>query len=154
MDKPEGMESGPTLSGLLRQASAFVRDFVAFAGVSGVIAAALAVLAACFEGVGLLLLVPLLPVITSSDSGSGWSHRLLAQAFEITGAQTRTARLSLLLGVFAVLVVVRAIIVARRNIMLSQIEAGFVDTVRVRLARLLAGAPWPVRAYSMRASPS
>jgi len=144
MDKPEGMESGPTLSGLLRQASAFVRDFAAFAGVSGVIAAALAVLAACFEGVGLLLLVPLLSVITSSDSGSGWSHRLLAQAFEITGAQTRTARLSLLLGVFAVLVVVRAIIVARRNIMLSQIEAGFVDTVRVRLARRLAGAPWPV----------
>src|SRR5215467_8953270 len=105
MDKPEGMESGPTLSGLLRQASAFVRDFAAFAGVSGVIAAALAVLAACFEGVGLLLLVPLLSVITSSDSGSGsgWSHRLLAQAFEITGAQTRTARLSLLLGVFVAL---------------------------------------------------
>src|SRR5215470_12127285 len=28
--------------------------------------------------------------------------------------------------------------------MLSQIATGFVDTVRVRLARRLAGAPWPV----------
>jgi ATP-binding cassette subfamily C protein len=144
MSKPEGMESSPAMSRLLRQARAFVRDFAAFAGVSGVIAAALAVLAACFEGVGLLLLVPLLSVITASDHGGGWTHRLLVQAFDFAGAQTRTARLSLLLGLFAVLVVVRAIIVARRNIMLWQIEVGFVDTVRARLARRLAAAPWPV----------
>ena len=109
---------------------------------SGLLAVALAVLAAAFEGVGLLLLVPLLSVITSSDSGGGWTHQLPAQAFDITGAQTCTARL--LLGLFAVLVIVRAMFVARRNIMLSQIEVGFVDTVRTRLARRLAGAPRPV----------
>jgi ABC-type multidrug transport system fused ATPase/permease subunit len=144
MSKPEGMESGPAISRLLRQAIAFVRDFAAFAGASGVLAAALAVIAAAFEGVGLLLLVPLLSVVTSSDNGPGWTHRLLAQAFDVAGAQTRTARLSLLLGLFAVLIVVRAIVVARRNIMLLRIEVGFIDTVRARLARRLAAAPWPV----------
>jgi ABC-type siderophore export system fused ATPase/permease subunit len=64
--------------------------------------------------------------------------------FEIAGAQTRTARLSLLLGLFAGLVVIRAIIVSRRNIMLAQIEMGFIEMIRARLARRLAAAPWPV----------
>jgi ABC-type multidrug transport system fused ATPase/permease subunit len=144
MNKPEVTESGLPISGLLRQAIAFVRDFAAFAGLSGVIASALAVLAASFEGAGLLLLVPLLSLITASDTGTGWTHRFLMQAFEIAGAQTRTARLSLLLGLFAGLVVIRAIIVARRNIMLVRIEMGFIETVRARLARRLAAAPWPV----------
>jgi ATP-binding cassette subfamily C protein len=142
MNEPEVIESG--LSGLLRQAIAFVQDFAAFAGLSGVMAAALAVLAASFEGVGLLLMVPLLSLITSSDTGTGWTHRLLAQVFEIASAQTRTARLSLLLGLSAGLVIIRAIIVARRNIMLAQIEIGFIQTVRARLAGRLAAAPWPV----------
>jgi len=60
MNKPEVTESGLPISGLLRQAIAFVRDFAAFAGLRGIMASALAVLAASFEGVGLLLLVPLL----------------------------------------------------------------------------------------------
>ncbi|MFZ2080554.1 MAG: ABC transporter ATP-binding protein [Xanthobacteraceae bacterium] len=107
-------------------------------------ASALAVLAATFEGAGLLLLVPLLSLITASDTGTGWTHRFLMQAFEIAGAQTRTARLSLLLGLFAGLVVIRAIIVARRNVTLARIEMGFIETVRARLAGRLAAAPWPV----------
>ncbi len=129
---------------LLRQGTAFVRDFAAFAGLRGVVASALAVLAATFEGVGLLLLVPILSVVPAADTGAGWTHRFVAQAFEIAGALTRTARLTLLLGLFAGLVVIRAIVVARRNIMLSQIGIGFIETVRTRLARRLAAAPWPV----------
>lgn len=144
MNKPEVNESGLAISGLLPQAIAFVRDFAAFAGLSGVVASALAVLAASLEGVGLLLLVPLLSLITASDTDTGWMRGLLMHAFEIAGAQSRTARLSLLLGLFAGLVVIRAIIVARRNLMLAQIEIGFIEMVRARLARRLAAAPWPV----------
>ncbi|MGN6750668.1 MAG: ABC transporter ATP-binding protein [Xanthobacteraceae bacterium] len=142
--KPALTQSVSPIAALFRQTIAFVRDFAAFAGLSGVIAAALAVLAAIFEGVGLLLLVPLLSIVTVSDGGSGWTHRLLAQAFAIANAQTRAARLGLLLGVFAVLVVMRAIIVARRNIKLAQIQTWFIEAVRARLAGRLAAAPWPV----------
>src|SRR5262249_47251569 len=144
MNKPVVTESGLPLSGLLRQAIAFIRDFAAFAGPSGILASALAVLAASFEGVGLLLLVPILSLITTSDSGTGWTYRFLNEAFTIAGAQTRTARLTLLLGLFAGLLVIRAVIVARRNIMLAQLQMGFVETVRARLAHQLAAAPWPV----------
>ena len=144
MNKSEPTDSDAPVSGLLRQGTAFIPDFAAFAGLSGVMASALAVIAATFEGAGLLLLVPLLSLITASDTGTGWTHRFLMQAFEIAGAQTRSARLSLLLGLFAGLVVIRAIIVARRNIMLTRIEMGFIETVRARLAGRLAAAPWPV----------
>src|SRR5262249_60908730 len=37
-----------------------------------------------------------------------------------------------------------AIIVTRRNIMLAQIEMGFIEAVSARLARRLGAAPWPV----------
>jgi ATP-binding cassette subfamily C protein len=144
MNKPEVTESGLPISALPRQAIAFVRDFAAFAGPRGVMASVLAVLAASFEGVGLLLLVPLLSLITASETATGWMHEFLMQAFDMAGAQTRTARVSLLLGLFAVVVVIRAIIVARRNIMLAQIQMGFIEMVRARLASRLAAAPWPV----------
>jgi ATP-binding cassette, subfamily C, bacterial len=140
MNKPdlpvsELAKSGLANSDLVKQAIAFVEDFTAFAGLNGVWAAALAVIAAAFEGIGLLLLVPLLSIVTAADAGAGWTHRVVAQALDAIGAQTRTAQLSVLLGLFAVLVVIRAIFVARRNITLAQLEAGFVETVRGRLAR-------------------
>jgi ATP-binding cassette, subfamily C, bacterial len=149
MNKPdlpvsELAKSGLANSDLVKQAIAFVEDFTAFAGLNGVWAAALAVIAAAFEGIGLLLLVPLLSIVTAADAGAGWTHRFVAQALDAIGAQMRTAQLSVLLGLFAVLVVIRAIFVARRNITLAQLEAGFVETVRGRLARRLAAAPWPV----------
>jgi ATP-binding cassette subfamily C protein len=149
MNKPdlpvsELAKSGLANSDLVKQAIAFVEDFTAFAGLNGVWAAALAVIAAVFDGIGLLLLVPLLSIVTAADAGAGWTHRFVAQALDAIGAQTRTAQLSVLLGLFAVLVVIRAIFVARRNITLAQLEAGFLETVRGRLARRLAAAPWPV----------
>src|SRR5215471_16769395 len=144
MNKPEMTDSGSAISGLWRQAMAFVHDFAAFAGLAGLMASAVAALAAGFESLGLLLLVPILSLITASDAGTGWTYKFLNQAFEVAGAQTRVARLTLLLGLLAGLVIIRAIIVARRNIMLAQIEMGFIEAVRARLARRLGAAPWPV----------
>jgi ATP-binding cassette, subfamily C, bacterial len=149
MNKPDlsvpGLpKSGLANSNLVKQTIAFVEDFTVFSGFNGVWAAALAVIAAAFEGIGLLLLVPLLSIVTAADAGAGWSHRFIAQGFDIFGAQTRSARLSVLLGLFAALVVIRAFIVARRNMTLAQLENGFVEAVRTRLAKRLAAAPWPV----------
>src|SRR5262249_25822933 len=137
MNKPEGTPSRSTMSSLARQSAAFVHDFADFAGWSGIWAATLAVLGAAFEGVGLLLLVPILSIVTASESGGGWAHTILVQGLATAGAQTRTGRLSVLLGLFAVLIVVRAIIIGARNIALPRLETGFVAEVRARLARRL-----------------
>src|SRR5262249_56993992 len=85
-----------------------------------------------------LLRCPTFSPIPAPDGGTGGPWGSLNQAFESAGAQARTTRLTLLLGLFAVLLVIRAVI--RRNIALSQLQMGFVETVRTRLAQRL-GAP-------------
>jgi hypothetical protein len=77
MNKPDVTQPDSTLASLARQSIAFIRDFAAFAGREGLWAAALAVIAAAFDGIGLLLLVPILSVVTASDSGTGWPHTVL-----------------------------------------------------------------------------
>jgi hypothetical protein len=128
-------------TGLLKQAISFVRDFTAYAGIAGARASALAVIAATFDGVGLLL-VPMLSIVTGTETGN--TNRLLTQAFDILEAQTRAARITLMLTMFVALVVVRAVAVARRNINLSRLQADYVEMIRSSLARRLAAAPWPV----------
>jgi hypothetical protein len=88
MNKPDLSDSGPPKSGransnLVKQTISFVEDFTAFAGLDGVWAAALAVIAAAFDGIGLLLLVPLLSIITAADAGAGWTHRFIVQGFDL-----------------------------------------------------------------------
>jgi ATP-binding cassette, subfamily C, bacterial len=139
MTKPD--TAAPRTS-LLEQARCFVRDFAGFAGRDGLWGAALGVIAAAFEGVGLVLLVPLLAIVTSTDATPGWIHRTVVQGLDLAGAQTRTARLSLLLGIFAALLVVRAVAAARRDTTMAQLQMGFVERVRGRVAQKLAAAPW------------
>jgi ATP-binding cassette subfamily C protein len=128
---------------LAKQAICFVRDFAGFARGKAVAAAALSVIGALFESVGLVLLVPLLAIVTSSDATPGWIRKTVLHGFDLAGAETRTARLSLLLGIFAVLLVVRALVSARRDTTLAQLQMGFVEDIRSRVAQKLAAAPWP-----------
>lgn len=92
-----------------------MRDFAAFAGIDGVCAAAFAVIGAAFESVGLVLLGGLLSIVTATDASPGWIHKTVPRFIDLLGAETRTARLSVLLGIFAALLVVRALAVARRD---------------------------------------
>ncbi|HXX51649.1 MAG TPA: ABC transporter ATP-binding protein [Xanthobacteraceae bacterium] len=129
---------------LAKQTIAFVRDFAGFAGLSGVWAATLSAIAAAFEGVGIVLLIPILSIVTASDSDTGRIHQIAIEVLGALGAQTRTSRLSALLGLFAVLVVVRALLLTRRNMTLGKLQAEFSEMTQGRLAERLGAAPWPV----------
>jgi len=131
-------------AGFREQALRFVREFAGYAGRQGVWAALLSVIGAAFESVGLVLLVPLLSIVTASGGTPGWIHKAAVRILDLAGAQSRTAQLSVLLGAFAGLIVVRAIVTARRDTTLSQLQMGFVEQIRARLAKRLAAAPWPV----------
>jgi ATP-binding cassette, subfamily C, bacterial len=133
------------LQGLLKQATGLVRDFSAFAGANGVRGAALSIVAALFESVGLVLLVPLISIVTAVDnSGVGRIQQAVLHYLDLAGAQTRIARLSLLLSLFAALIVIRAVVVARRDMTMARLQMGFVEQIRARIAHSLAAAPWPV----------
>ena len=112
-----------------RQALRFVRDFADFAGTAGVWGAVLSFSSAAFESVGLVLLVPLLSIVTATNDSPGWIHKSALRILDLTGAETRTARLATLLGLFAILIVLRAIVTARRDMTLSQLQMGFVEQI-------------------------
>src|ERR1700676_2656835 len=113
-------------AGFRNQAPRFMCDFAAYAGADGAWAAGLAIAGAAFESVGLVLLVPLLAIVTASGGTPGWIHGAAIRILDMTGAQTRTAQLSVLLGTFAGLIVVRAVVTARRDTTLSRLQIGFV----------------------------
>jgi ABC-type hemin transport system ATPase subunit len=100
----------PAKTNFARQTIAFMRDFAGFAGLRGVWAATLSVIAAAFEGVSIVLLIPILSIVTASDSNTGPIHRITLEALDLIGAHTRIARLSTLLGLFALVIVVRAVL--------------------------------------------
>ncbi len=131
-------------AGFAQQALRFTHDFAAFAGMAGIWGAVLAFAGATFESVGLVLLVPLLSIVTATDNSPGWVHKTAFRFLDLAGAETRAARLSLLLGIFVALIVVRAAVTAQRDTTLAGLQMGFVERIRAHVAQQLAAAPWPV----------
>jgi ABC-type multidrug transport system fused ATPase/permease subunit len=130
-----------SLRSLLASAARFVRDFARFAGKRLVWAASLAGLAALFENVGLVLLVPILAVVTGASKQGRLQH-YAAALFHLAGAQTPIARLGLLIAVFAILLILRAIVISARERSVAHLEIDFVEEQRSDIMRRLAAAPW------------
>ncbi|MBB6254193.1 ATP-binding cassette domain-containing protein [Nitrospirillum iridis] len=125
---------------LLRSSRDFFLDFCAHARGDGVRAAILIVLGAGAEGVGLLLLVPLLGLVIG-DGRTGWAMMASAGRLPWLGAAP-AARLAPLLACFALLVVLRAVVLWHRDVLLARLRIGFVEEQRGRLVSRLIAAPW------------
>lgn len=122
-----------------------VRDF--FALIDRRKTALLAVLSAASavaEGIGLLLLVPMLAVLGNSSGPSG----MLGSVFERIGLPRS---LPLLLGLFVGLVIVRGVLNLFRLVTAQAVETGLVDRLRNRAWRALLHCEWRMLA-NMRQS--
>ncbi|HYH39318.1 MAG TPA: ABC transporter transmembrane domain-containing protein, partial [Azospirillum sp.] len=106
------------------------RDVVAFAGwrLAGV--ATLAVLAAAAEGVGLLLLVPLLQKLGIGSDAAASPLGSLPVGLE--GG----------LALYVLLVGLAALVIAARNMAVSALRFAYADDLRLRLYRGLLGMEW------------
>ena len=107
-------------SSLLTSASAFFRDFRAYAGRDGLAAVLLIGAGAVVEGSGIAVLVPVLRRVMDN----------------------RPEELLPLLGGFALLIALRAIVLWRRDILLARLRTGFVEQQRTRLVGKLISTPW------------
>ncbi|URW75165.1 ABC transporter ATP-binding protein/permease [Sphingomonas donggukensis] len=126
--------------GTIATARLFVGDVAAYAGRRGAVALALMAAGGVLEGVGLAMLVPMLAVLTGQASGR--FAGVLDDAFAIVGAGDMTARLGVLLGIFAALIALRAVVMAWRDAILSDLQLGFVEGRRAQLVATLAAARW------------
>lgn len=125
-----------TTPGTVGSFGSLVRDILGFAGwrLAGV--AVLAVLAAAAEGVGLLMLVPILQLLGVTEAGGGAPAWLGALSIGLEGA----------LAAYVLLVAAGASVVAARGTAVSALRLGYADDLRRRLHRALVGMEW--RAFS------
>ncbi len=133
------------MTGLVRDCLAFAAAVARHAGRHGLAVSLFVALGAILEGFGILLLVPLLATLFGQDSAAAapflfdWIERL-APGLPPLG------RLAALLGLFGLLMALRALVLWRRDSLLGQLQIGFVEAQRAMIARRLAGAQWPALA--------
>ena len=122
----------------------FLRDVATFAGAKGVQACLLIFLGALVEGIGLVLLIPFVTVITDTEPSVGWLQTATEWVFPSLSVESRFTKLGLLVGLFAVLLLARAVILVSRDVTMTQLEVGFTRAIRSRVTRRLANARWDV----------
>jgi len=120
---------------------AFLRDLAAYAGRSAIVTGLLVAIGAVLDSLGLVLLIPLLGVVASTQT-----PRALRQAadvlFSAVGAHGQLERLTALLAVFGALMLLRAAVGAQRDVRMAELQIGFLESQRAEVAELLAAARW------------
>ncbi len=112
-------------------------DMARFAGPRGWLAGGLMIAAALLEGVGILLLIPILGVIIS-----GPLDNLAGDLLALAGATSPTAQLQALLVAFLLAALLRAQIIHMRDLALARIQLGFSREQRIDIVGRLSRAGW------------
>jgi ATP-binding cassette subfamily C protein len=120
----------------------FLRDFAAFAGVRGIFTAALVGCGAVLEGLSLVVIVPMLAIVIEPGAPTGRLGRAAAAVFHSLDIETPFGQLTLLLALFGVLMIIRAVIVSRRDVAVAELRTGFIEAQRLRIAERLAATRW------------
>lgn len=129
----------PSLASIWRPALSFVQVFAAFAGARRWIATALVAGGALLDGVGLLLLIPILDaVVTRGDRAPS----RIAPAMDAIGLHAPLARLAALLAAFVALAVTRAVVQYARDMSLAELQNAFTEHQRNQVMRAVAAASW------------
>ena len=121
---------------------AVARDIVRYAGRRGIVAVLFVALGATLEGLSLALIVPLLAIVTGAGTSFGRLEIAAAAAFRLFGIATPFGRLALLLALFGAVMILRAIVIYIRDTTVADLQSGFVEAQRLRIAERLAAAPW------------
>ncbi len=126
------------LASVWKPAAAFVRVFAGFAGRQGWIATGLVAAGAVLDGVGLLLLIPILDSVVTRAGGAS----RISTTLDAIGLHTAFSRLTALLSAFVLLAVVRALVQFARDIALAKLQSTFVEHQRNQVMRAVAAASW------------
>jgi ATP-binding cassette subfamily C protein len=120
----------------------FAGDFLQYARGRAVVGALLAISGTVLDSLGLLLLIPILGVVIDNPRDTSVWRRASTMLFDMVGARSTFERLGVLLAIYALLQVIRAIVVTTRDVKLAELQIGFLQHLRERIAGLLAAAPW------------
>ncbi len=114
---------------------ALARALFATAPRQSALAIMLSVAGAAVEGLGILLLVPILGVLTSN---AGWLKAIAAG----WGIVTPGALFATLIALFIAMMIARGLVLYARDLTLQALQARFTDAQRLRVLRALSVARW------------
>lgn len=125
---------------------ALVAAVIAYVGPKLIPTLVIVGLAAVLEGAGIVLLLPLAETIFAQAEGGSPSGitASLVDWMAGHGLDTVVEQLAVMGVGFMVLVVLRAVLMLRRDVLLLQLSQGFVDNERRKFFSLLANCEWPV----------
>jgi len=140
--------TGPRISrrdrnNVVRALLPFLSDVTSHAGSKGITAVSLVLAGAVVEGIGILLLIPFISLISGSAQ-AGAMPMFAGRFFRFASVETRAGKLELLVSVFVVLMIARGVVIAMRDITVAQLGIDYVRSIRTRLTRKLAAAEWSV----------
>jgi ATP-binding cassette subfamily C protein len=139
----------PVIAATARPSAAFrmfAGDFLSHIGARRWKAGALLLSGALVEGVGVLMLLPILSVVLGSGAGNAWIDGATRQLLALAPGASPAGKLAFLLGLFAALLAVRAAVILRRDTLLAELQLSFVDGHRVQVIRAVADTRWDVLA--------
>lgn len=94
------------------------------------------------EAIGILLLIPLLGIIFASFAGPGLGSTVSGWLQGILPDMSRDAQLAVILGIFLLLICIRALVAWRRDIESMQLSQDIVELWRNRILTAVASASW------------
>jgi ATP-binding cassette subfamily C protein len=122
----------------------FIMDFAAHVGTRLWPTVGLLFAGAALEGVGLLLLLPILSVAVGSTAGEEWIGNFTQAILAFLPGASMFWHLVFLLLIFGILMVVRAVVVLARDVALARLQVGFVENKRLETISLLTNTRWDV----------
>jgi ATP-binding cassette subfamily C protein len=120
----------------------FLADYASFAGKRLIASTFLIVAGALLEGVGVVMMVPILELASASEAKGGFTSSAIRGIFDFWGLDTPLSRWAFLIAAFMALMVLRALVITTRDDRLVRLQTGFVQSHRSRVMRGLAEARW------------
>lgn len=140
-----------------RTLHAYVRNFLDYVGWRALVLALLILAGALLEGIGIVLLIPFIVLLTDLDASVGIDakSKMTQSMLDILAAvgleQTITQVIGVLIA-FVFLAVLRGFVLWQRDILSASLTLSFVDQTRIRLFRALSSAPWSTVSYLRHAA--
>ena len=121
-----------------RPAKDFAQVFAKAAGRQGIVATGLVAAGSVLDGVGLLLLIPILDSVVAH----GPAQSRMISVLNRFGLTEASSRLTALLSIFVLLAVTRAIVQYARDMALARLQSRFIEQQRNQVMRAIAAASW------------
>ncbi|HMI40541.1 MAG TPA: ABC transporter ATP-binding protein [Sphingomicrobium sp.] len=122
----------------------FIGDFLRYAGRQGWVLGVYLVFGALVEGIGVLLLLPLLSVVIGSGTGNRWVDGITSSIVAFAPGDSKSWQLAFVLALFALLISFRAFIILNRDILMERLQTGFVEALRLSIVSALANSRWDI----------